>query len=177
MRNLKLVKDREEGKIKLIDENENVLLSLGFFADEFVYIFNTHNPIIITEDINSVFYSNLQEIMNNEYEFSTELSSKTDKEIIWLSDQYGDLEDKSVTDKINRLVIRKEDDVFIISHKNPYFVKNNIKRSSEIIAFSPGGNGIYSRNLITGSTFQNDIVNMYFNIMNSIPYKYELNKN
>lgn len=161
-----LIRDEEKMKLRIVDDDGIILLEFGFFADEFICTFYTFDPVVITESVDESLYDCLQDIMNNKYDFSNKLSAKNDNEIIWFSDQYCDLDNDNETDKINRLIITKENDEFVFSVVNPFFERNGIRKSSAIIAFSPAGNGSFSRNLSTGSYFQDDIVNAFYNIMN-----------
>ena len=156
----------ENSRLELIDNNEEKLLELGFYADEFIFNFFTKTPITISEADDMFLYYNLKNIMDNDYDFQNKLSSKKDNELIWFSDQYCNLDDKEETDRVNRLIIRNYDNKLVISFYNPYFEKNDIKRSSEIVAFSPGGNGQFSRNVATGMTFQDDVVIAFHNTFN-----------
>lgn len=172
---MELIRDENNWKLRLIDDEKNVLLEFGFLADEFVCIFYTSNPIVISESIDSLLYKCLQDIMNSEYDFSNKLSKKKYNEIIWFSDQYCDLDDVNETDKINRLIIRKENNNFVFSFNNPYFERNKIRRSNAIIVFSPAGNGSFNRNLATGSSFQDDLIKVFQTIMNMKKANKEMN--
>lgn len=167
-----LIRDEEKMKLRIVDDDGIILLEFGFFADEFICTFYTFDPVVITESVDESLYDCLQDIMNNKYDFSNKLSAKNDNEIIWFSDQYCDLENEYETDKINRLTIKKEENKFVLFFDNPFFDKNTIKMSHAMVAFSPAGNGSYSRNLITNSSFQDDIIIAFHNIMN----KKSLNK-
>lgn len=169
---MKLIRDKEQYKLQLTDDNGVILLELGFITDEFVFTFYTTMPVVISEFDDEFLYNYLQSIMDNEYDFSNKFSTKKDNEIIWFSDQYCDLENEYETDKINRLTIKKEENKFVLFFDNPFFDKNTIKMSHAMVAFSPAGNGSYSRNLITNSSFQDDIIIAFHNIMN----KKSLNK-
>lgn len=169
---MKLERNEENNKLELIDNDGEKLLELGFFADEFIFHFFNKIPITISESDDMFLYYNLKNIMDNDYDFQNELSSKKDNELIWFSDQHCNLDDKGETDRVNRLIIRNNDNKLVISFYNPYFEENNIKRSSAVVAFSPGGNGQTSRNVATGATFQDDVVMMFHNIFNkTLPYK------
>lgn len=155
---MNLIRDKENSKIQLIDNYGIKLLELGFLADEFVFIFYTTTPIVLSESNDEFLYSYLQEIMDSKYDFSNKFSRKKDNEIIWFSDQYCDLENENEITKINRLIIRKEENKFILSVYNPFFEKNRIRRSYSLIALSPAGNGSYNRNIMTGTSFQDDFI-------------------
>lgn len=160
-----LIRNNTNQKLELMDDNGEKILELGFFADEFVFNFFTNMPITISEFDDMFLYHNLKNIMDNDYDFQNKLSSKKDK-LIWFSDQYCNLEDKDETDRVNRLIIREDDNKLVLSFYNPYFEQNNINRSLAIIAFSPGCNGQISRNIVTGMNLQDDVVIAFQNIFN-----------
>jgi hypothetical protein len=163
---MKLV--RNDNKIIFLDDENKEIMDLGFLTDEFVWNIYTDKQIVITRDIDELFYDNLSDIMNSSYIFGYDkLYFKNENEIIWLSDQYcRDIEDKNKSDKLSRLIIKKEDDRFIISAKNPYFEKLGIKNKIYVIGFSPNFDGVYAKNINTGLSFQTDIVYMYLNVYN-----------
>ena len=63
-----LIKNRDSNIIQLLD-GDKILFQLGFMADEFVWIFYCSKPILLTRDIDESFYNNLNELMNNSYDF------------------------------------------------------------------------------------------------------------
>lgn len=164
---MKLIRDLENYKIYLVDDNDNKVLELGFFADEFIISLYTNQKIIITEQIDKYFYFNLQQIMNQNYYFdNTSLSYKKENEIRWFSDQYCDVEDVEQTSRITRLIIKEEKEQFQIYCQNPFFEKEKINIPFQMVSFSSGGNGFYSKNVDTGSTFQNDMVSAFIKTLN-----------
>lgn len=160
---------RDNNKIRLIDDNDSLLLELCFLADEFACSFYTAEPIIITESDDEYLYRNLQSLIDNEYDFS-KFSLKTENEIIWISDQSYDLEDDYESSKVHRLIIRRDERGIILSWYNPFFEKNGLKKSYALIIFSPAGNGAYSRNKVTGYTFQHDFLMVFQNTLNKSCY-------
>lgn len=167
-----LIRNKTDKKLELMDNNGEKLLELGFFADEFIFQFFTKTPITILEVDDMFLYYNLKNIMDNDYNFQNELSSKKNNELIWFSDQYCNLDDKDETDRVNRLIIRNYDNKLVISFYNPYFEKNDINRSFAIVAFSPSFNGQFSMNVATGVPIQNDVVMAFQNIFNeTLPNK------
>lgn len=161
-----VVRNEKDKKIEIFDETGVKLLELGFYMDEFTITLYTRKPVVISEEDDFFFYQNFLQVMNSRYIFSNEFSQKTDQEIIWFSDQYCDFDNKEETDRVNRLLIQKLDHKISVSFFNPYFEKVGITRSYGMVSFSPAGNGYFSRNLSTGSTFQDDIVTMFFHILN-----------
>lgn len=154
---MEIIRNLEEQKLCVID-NEKKLLETGSTGGEFIIVLYTDKMITITRNIDEYLYMNLVQIMNNQYFFDNNgLSYKNDEEIVWFSDQYCDIEDEKQTEMVNRLVIKRIDDKIQITCKNPYFNRENIKKPQNIIAFSSGGNGFYSRNIDSGLSFQTDI--------------------
>lgn len=132
---------------------------MSFFFDEFIWCFYTTDPIVITSDVDEDFFNELETVMTGRYYFGNNgLSLLENNRLIWLSDQYCDLGDEESTDRVSRLVIEKCADSYKMYTHNPFFSRMNISKSSIFIAFSPAGNGYCTKNMITGSTFQDDIV-------------------
>lgn len=148
--------------IELLNDNEEVILEQNFLADEFIWTIRTSKPIILTRDGNETFYDGLNEIMDNNYIFQLDIpSKKLRNRLVWLSDQYCDLEDKKSLKRINRLMIDRIEDKIIISVYNPLLEELEIKKDVNVIAFSPLCNGYFSRNINTGTTLQDDFVMLY----------------
>ncbi len=167
------IKDLENNILYLIDNNEKVL-ETGYIGAEFVITIYIDKPIIITEKVDKCLYGNLLKIMNNEYIFNNNgLSYKIKNEIRWFSDQGCNIENEEETNRIDRIVIKKLDNVIQVVCENPYYEKKGIKKSQSVIAFSPAGNGFYSRNLATDNTFQTDFI---IAVYDSIAGKYPKNK-
>lgn len=164
-----LDRDRKNSKLSLVD-NDNEVLSMSYFFDEFIWIVNGSNPIEITHEVDEILYNNLSNLFNNEYEFniSNKLCNKSDSKIVWLSDQAVDLSDEAETDRVTRLVIEKKDNKIIIYVINPFLNKMGIVRRSYTVAFSPSGNGYMTKNVKTGLSFQDDIVNLFACTMDGV---------
>lgn len=144
--------------------NDDLVIEMFFIADEFVWIINSNNIVI---DKDNEFYNYISRIMNNNYVFQSGIPSmKNDFVLVWLSDQYCDIENSDELDRINRLVIEKYEDYFIIRVVNPFLEKMNINRKNYMISFSPLFNGYFSRNVDSGLSLQDDFCIMYQNIRN-----------
>ena len=157
------IKRNLETKQLYIVDNNTILLETNYIGAEFIIGIYTNKQIIITKELDEYLYINLKQLLENEYIFNNDnLSYKKDNTIIWFSDQYCDTEDKEQTDKINRLIITKEENKIKINTINPFCEKNNIKKKHNFIAFSPCGNGFYTKNINTGLTFQDDIVDAFY---------------
>ena len=66
---MKIVRDIERKEIKLV-HNDDILFSMSFFFDEFVWCFYTDSDILITRELDSDFYDNLNSLMNGKYIFN-----------------------------------------------------------------------------------------------------------
>lgn len=155
---MELIRNLKECNICLND-NDKKIFETNHIGAEFIFCLYTNEPIIITDNLDKYLYMNLMQIMDNEYIFdNNQLSYKLDNQIRWFSDQYCDIDDLRQTDKVDRLIIKRIDNTIQISCENPYFEKENIKKIRYIIAFSPSGNGFYSKNVNSGSSFQDDII-------------------
>ena len=155
---MELKRDLAANKIYLVD-NDSILLETDYIGGEFVICICTHVPIIINKELDVDFYVNLEQLLESDYIFdSTGLSSKKDNQIIWFSDQYCDIENEKQRKMVNRLILKKINDEIVISFENPYFEEKGIKRKNNYIAFSPCGNGLFSKNINSGMSFQDDVV-------------------
>lgn len=154
-----------DNKVQIISD-DNILIEQFYIADEFVWLVN--EKVTITKETNELFYEELDKIMSSNYEFQSNTpSSKTKNKIIWLSDQYCNTEDEEELSRVNKLIIEKQNDIFIIYVENPFLDKLNIKRNPYTIVFSPLGNGYYSKNIETSLTFQDDIAIMYQTLLHN----------
>ncbi len=164
---MKLVRNKVKKEIRLLD-GDTELFSMGFFFDEFIWSFNVNSAIMITRDVDEVFYNNLDSIMNGKYLFrNNDLSSLDNDRLVWFSDQMCDFEDIDATNKVSRLVIERVEDSFKLYMTNPFLDEFGINRK-RMVAFSPMGNGYYTHNMETGSTFQDDIIiNLFWKSLNS----------
>ncbi len=151
-----------DNKIEIIKDDE-VLLEMYFIADEFIWVINACEFVI---DKNDEVYYHIEKIMNNNYIFQDGIPSmKSNDILIWLSDQYCDIDDDEEINRVNRLIIKRENDSFRICVVNPYLEKNYIYKKNYIISFSPLFNGFYSRNIDSGLSLQDDFCVMYQNLL------------
>lgn len=102
--------------------------------------------------------------MNNSYEFPHKYSKKSEDELIWLSEQCYNIDDKDECDMVSRLIIKRINGEFYISYSNPFFEKYAIDREG-IVSFSPAGNGFLSKNIETGLTLQDDMIKIFYNTL------------
>ena len=161
-----IIKKDTNQQIIYILNDENIIVSkLHFIPSFFLWEIYTKEPIIITNETDEIFFNNLNWLMTNSYDFANKYSRKSQNELIWFSEQCFNIENEKQCEIVSRLIIRKVNETFYISYNNPFFEKNNIKRNG-IISFSPNGNGFWSKNLATGSSLQDDIINVFYCTLN-----------
>lgn len=154
---MEIKRDVQNRKLYIVD-NDEIILKTGRLGADFIIHFYTKNKVVITKELDEYLYLNLKGLLENNYFFNNDpLSYQTDNKIVWFSDCYCNLEDDYEISKISRLIIENKEDKIQLSYENPFYEKNNVNRDG-VIAFSPAGNGFYSRNEKTGLTFQDDIV-------------------
>lgn len=155
----KVIKDKE---IYFYDDNNNLIMCLDYRRDDFVWYFNTNEVIKITDDME--IYSLIDEFMNEEYIFSDELlkSYKDKNKLIWYSDCYYNPDDEWSVDSVSCLNIERKDNYFKIWCTKK--LDERINRTNKIysIAFAPLMNGVFTRNINTGLTLQDDVVTMIY---------------
>lgn len=172
---MEVKRDLENKKIYIID-NGQIVLQTGRVGAEFAIYLYTESPIIITKELDECLYTNLNQLLENEYVFASNgLSYKKDNKIVWFSDGYCDIEDEEEKSRVSRLIIENIDNQIKISYSNTFYEKHNIKRDA-IIAFSPAGNGFYSKNIDTGLSFQDDIIMAFYKTINREYYKTKVKK-
>ena len=158
---MEIKRDSRNRKLYIID-NDEILLQTGKLGADFVIHFYKKNKVVITKELDEYLYLNLKGLLKNNYFFNNDpLSYQTDNKIVWFSDCYCNIEDEEERSRISRLIIEYVDNQIELSYENPFYEKYNIKRDG-VIAFSPAGNGFYSRNMKTDLSFQDDII-MAFN--------------
>lgn len=170
---MKLKRCLENNKLYILDDKGNKLLETGIIGAEFVLIIYTREPISITKELDKALYENLINIFANKYVFYNSLCFKNEKKILWISDQSFDADDEDQIEKINRLIIEKKDKQIKLSAKNIFMQKLGIPIKTFTIAFSPAGNGHYSKNIETGLSFQDDIIIAFNKILRNEFVSYE----
>lgn len=174
---VKLKRDQINKKILIVDDSDSVDLELYFVPSFFLFVFPTNKLIVISQDDDEIFYHNLEWLMNNSYEFPHKYSKKSEDELIWLSEQCYNIDDKDECDMVSRLIIKRINGEFYISYSNPFFEKYAIDREG-IVSFSPAGNGFLSKNIETGLTLQDDMIKIFYNTLyeKKIDYSKSLKK-
>lgn len=147
--------DGERGKLDFYKDGLDLIMEMGFIADEFCFAIYTDKKIVLTKDnIDKRFYCILEDFMKNKYKFGDTKSSKTDKYFKWYSDCYWDIDKDPDLSLVSYLEIKLKDEVIEIqAHNNGY-----LKNKDSCICFSPAGNGQYAINEETGTNLQDDFI-------------------
>ena len=149
------------------DEKNQEVMYIDYSRDECIIGVNTDEKIIIDSD--TELYSLLEKLMQQKYLFKNDvlINSKTDTAITWYSDCYYNPDDEFSVASVSCLNIEKKDNHFEIwcTKKLDEFLQRKTK--NYVIAFSPCGNGQYSRNIETGLTLQDEFITIvYHNLKN-----------
>lgn len=153
--------------ICFFDNEDKEIMYLDYSCDECIFGINTSEKIIISKDME--LYPLLEEFMKQDYVFGNEelQNKKSDKKLIWYSDCYYNPDDELSISSVSCLNIEQKEDYFEIwcTKKINEILKRKTNRY--VVAFSPCGNGNYSKNKESGLTLQDDFVTMiYYNLMN-----------
>ena len=148
--------------IYFYDEDGFEIMSIGFYMDECVWIFNTNKEIKVIKDIS--LFCLLDDFMNQEYIFSNNIlqNYKDSNYLLWYSDCYYDLDDEASIMNVSSLTIKRKDDCFYLLPEKAIDNRLNKITKTYCISFSPAGNGQYSKNLKTFNTLQTDFVNLIY---------------
>ena len=155
----KVIKDKE---IYFYDNNNNLIMCLDYRRDDFVWYFNTNEAIKITNDME--IYSLISNFMNEDYIFNDELlkSYKDKNKLVWYSDCYYNPDDIWSVESVSCLNIERKDNYFKIWCTKKLDERINRSNKTYSIAFAPLMNGVFSRNVNTGLTLQDDVVTMIY---------------
>ena len=160
---MKIVKDKKI--IKVIDNNK-LKLAMYFVPSFFICEFPTFDKAVVRREDDEVFYSNLEWLMSQSYSFPHEFGMKNENKLVWFSENCYNIENEFEVSNTPRMIIERGEEEFFIYCKRPFWEKNNIIRES-LVSFSPAGNGYYCINDSTGSTLQNDMVNVFNSSLNN----------
>jgi len=155
----KVIKDKT---VYFYDDNNNLIMYIDYSTDELIWYFNTNEVIKITEDME--LYSLINNFMNQDYIFNDELlqSYKDKNKLIWYSDCYYNPNDEWSVDSVSCLNIERKDNHFNVWCTKKLYERINKKEKTHCIGFSPLMNGVFSRNVNTGSTLQDDFSTMIY---------------
>ena len=162
---MEIIINKEKHEISILSDNK-VLLMLYIVPSYFVFDFISFEQIVVSKSDNEIFYSNLEWLMNQSYNFSNKYCYKDENKLVWFSEHCFDLESEFEVNNTPRLVIEHNENIFLIYCKRPYFEENNIKRGS-VVSFAPAGNGYLNKNTSTNSTLQDDMVKVFLSTLNN----------
>ena len=148
----------QEKTVYFCDDLDNVIMYIDHSTDECIWGFYTENIITISHDME--LYDLIHNFMSQYYEFDVAiLQNYKDKDkLTWYSDCYYNPSDEWSIASISCLNIERNVNGFKIWCTKE--LDKIIKRPNKSygICFSPAGNGVYSKNIDTGSTLQDDFV-------------------
>lgn len=145
------------------EEINEIIMYIDYFTDECVWYFNSDEKVIITED--NELFSLLKNIMSQQYIFSDDeilKSFKDSNKLVWYSDCYYNPDDEWSRKSVSYLTIEYINNVFVLKCTKPLDEIMDKKAKSHVIAFSPLGNGKYTKNTESGLTLQDDFVTMIY---------------
>lgn len=145
-----------------VDTNEMVMY-IDYPTDECIWYFNNSELITITKDME--LFELLKNIISQQYKFNDDeilKSYKSDNKLIWYSDCYFNPDDEWSKNSVSYLTIEYIDGVFKLKCTKPLDNMIDRKEKSHVIAFSPLGNGKYTKNIESGLTLQDDFVIMVY---------------
>lgn len=145
-----------------VDTNEMVMY-IDYPTDECIWYFNNSELITITKDMD--LFELLKNIISQQYKFNEDeilKSYKSDNKLIWYSDCYFNPDDEWSRNSVSYLTIEYIDGVFKLKCTKPLDNMIDRKEKSHVIAFSPLGNGKYTKNIESGLTLQDDFVIMVY---------------
>lgn len=148
-----MIKVNVQNKKVLIFKDNELFLAFYYLAGEFVCDFCSSKPLVVSKKENIDLYNKINSIMDNNYVFDDK-NIKTQNKLVWQSDQS---KNKNTSSLKNKFIIEKFGELYKISCSNQQH-----SNYSKIIVFSINGNGRYSLNLETGSTFQDDMEMVFF---------------
>lgn len=152
----------DDKTVYFYDDNDSLIMYIDHSVDDCIWFFNTDNVITIIEDME--LYNLLDNFMNQNYEFSNGIlkNYKDDNKLIWYSDRYYNPDDDFDIASVSCLNIIKENNCFKIwcTQKLDEIIDRTDKTYG--IGFAPAGNGIYSKNINTNLTLQDDFIQMIY---------------
>ena len=153
----------ENKNINFYDEDGKLIMYFSHTYDECIWFFDTDSKISITKDME--LYSLIDSFMEQDYVFGNNILNdyKDRNKFIWYSDCYFDPDDEYSLASVSCLNIVREDDDYIVwccKKLDDIFER---KDKTYCIAFSPCGNGKFTRNKENGLSLQDDFVMMIFN--------------
>lgn len=145
------------------EETNKIIMYIDYSTDECIWYFYNSEVITITKDMD--LFELLRNIILQQYDFDNNevlKSYKKNNKLVWYSDCYFNPNDEWSRNSVSYLTIEYLDGIFTLKCTKP--LDNIIDRgeSSHVIAFSPLGNGKYTKNIESGLTLQDDFVIMVY---------------
>jgi hypothetical protein len=152
----------ENKTVYFYDDNNNLIMYFDHSIDDCIWCFDTDGIIKITDDME--LYSLISSFMNQDYTFNDGLlkNYKDKNKLIWYSDCYYNPDDEWSVDSVSFLNIERKDNYFNIWCTKKLDEIIDRKDKTYCIAFAPSGNGVFSRNVNTGLTLQDDFVTLVY---------------
>ena len=168
-----------ESRIEFWNEETNeMIMYVDYPIDECVWYFNDSGLITITNEME--LFELLKSIMSQQYDFSDSevlKSYKKNNKLVWYSDCYYNPDDEWSRNSVSYLTIEFVNDAFKLKCVKPLDDMIDRETKSHVIAFSPLGNGKYTKNIESGLTLQDDFVQMvYQNLLKNDKVKELLRK-
>ena len=155
---MELIRKEESNHMYILGDDGLKKLDFQFLDEDFVLFF--HAPYIeISKETDRVFYEEFSKLFDNRYVFRDGLSYQTQNEIHWVSDEYH--EEKDNIEHQNRVVMLRNNNSIGFVYHNDDYDKTGINKRLSIVSFTPLGMGHYSRNVGTGNSFQEDMINTF----------------
>ena len=145
------------------EETNKIIMYIDYSTDECIWYFYNSEVITITKDMD--LFELLKNIISQQYKFNEDeilKSYKSDNKLIWYSDCYFNPDDEWSRNSVSYLTIEYIDGVFKLKCTKPLDNIIDRKEKSHVIAFSPLGNGKYTKNIESGLTLQDDFVIMVY---------------
>ena len=152
----------ENKTVYFYDDNNNLIMYFDHSIDDAVWYFETNEIIKITEDME--LYSLLDNFMNQGYIFGGELlkNYKDKNKLIWYSDCYYNPDDEWSVESVSCFNIERIYNYFNVWCTKKLDERINRTNKTYSIAFAPLMNGVFSRNINTGLTLQDDVVTLIY---------------
>lgn len=162
---MELVRKPESNQMHFIGDNGLKKMTFQFIDDDFAVILFADSLTIAKAD-DEEFYNQFSKLFDNKYIFRDKYSFSKDNIISWVSDEYTGQKDD--IDSHNILTMIRGKNYIYFDCKNKDMEAKGRRNQMPIIYFSPLGGGRYSRNVNTGYSLQDDIIEAFNNTMNNV---------
>lgn len=152
-----------ETKISFYDDSNNEIMYIDYPTDECIWYFYNSEVITITKDMD--LFELLRNIISQQYDFNNNevlKSYKKNNKLVWYSDCYYNPDDEWSRNSVSYLTIEYVNGVYKMKCTKSLDQIIDRKNKSHVIVFSPLGNGRYAKNIETGMTLQDDVVQQVY---------------